>query len=212
MDPCAIGRDQIENGPVIRRIQEHLGLQVDGWPGDFTWKAIQDSLIGGTPGLLKPEIGSSFPNEDYSSMVDYYGQPGNKSNLVEFFSPFPMRLYSRNAPANVFKHWCHKKVKRSLEAVLDEILETFGLTWIQENGIDVFGGVYNDRSKRGGRSKSKHAWGVAIDINPSENGLNTPWPSKATMPIEVIEVFERHGWKSLARVIGRDAMHFEATS
>jgi hypothetical protein len=162
---------------------------------------------------MRPAEGpQKFPNEDYTSMVNYYGSPGSESNLVRFKMPYPMRLYSRNAPANMTSHRCHRKVKDSLERVLKDLLETYGIDWIVEHGLDVFGGIYNNRSKRGGTSKSKHAWGVAIDLNPAENGLHTPWPSKATMPIEAIETFENHGWKSLGRLIGRDAMHFEATT
>lgn len=207
MNPTAVGQDQIENGPAIRRVQAHLGLRTDGWPGDKTWEAIQKGL-----GIeVKPKT-SGFPNEDYAAMVAYYGQPGDESNLVRFRMPYPMRLYTRQAPANLRSHRCHRLVRSSLEAILEDFLETFGQDWITENGLDVFGGVYNNRTKRAGNSKSKHAWGVAIDLNPSENGLHTPWPSRATMPIEAVETFEKHGWKSLGRVIGRDAMHFEATS
>lgn len=210
MDPCAIGRDQLENASAIRRVQSALGLTVDGWPGDLTWSAIEKKI-----GLSAPSIAataSPWPNEDYASMVDFYGYPGDEGDLVRFAMPYPMRLYTRQAPPTLNSHRCHRKVKDSLEAVLEDLLGTFGLAWITEHGLDVFGGVYNNRSKRGGRSTSKHAWGVAIDLNPSENGLHTPWPKRATMPVGAIETFEKHGWKSLARVIGRDAMHFEATS
>lgn len=208
MSACSIGRDQVENRSAIIRVQNELGLAADGWPGDKTWAAIQ-SRLKIVP--VKP-ANSDFPNEDFRSMVDYYGQPGDESNLVMVDFPYPMRLYTRSAPATVTRHRAHKKVAASLKAVLQDLLDTYGIDWIREHGLDVFGGIYNNRSKRGSRSKSKHAWGVAIDLNPSENGLRTPWPSRAKMPEEAIEIFEKHGWKSLARVIGRDAMHFEATS
>lgn len=204
-----IGNDILANAALWRAIQRHLGLQDDAWPGDATVTSIATALGVNVPSR-EP---SKFPNEDYASMVAYYGRPGDESNLVRCRFPYPMRLYTRSAPANVTSHRCHRKVRDSLEAVLTDLLETYGRDWITEHGLDVFGGIYNDRSIRGGsHAKSKHAWGVAIDLNPAENGLHTPWPSRATMPVEAIETFERHGWKSLARVIGRDAMHFEATS
>lgn len=208
MSACAIGRDVQANAPAWRRIQNHLGLTADAWPGDETVTKIQEAL--GIQ-IVKP-ANRDFPNEDYRSMVDYYGQPGDESNLVRIDFPYPMRLYTRSAPANVTGHRCHKKVAESLKAVLQDLLDTYGIDWIREHGLDVFGGIYNNRSTRGGTSKSKHAWGAAIDLNPAENGLRTAWPTRATMPIEAIEIFEKHGWKSLARVMGRDAMHFEATS
>ncbi len=209
MNADKVGYDQIQNRSAIVRVQNKLGLYPDGWPGDKTWAAIQEALGVKIP--TPPVL--TFPNEDYRSMVNFYGQPGDESNLVRIKFPYPMRLYTRSAPANVTGHSCHNLVAESLVAVLTEILETYGLPWIQENGLDVFGGIYNDRNTRsGGHSKSKHAWGVAIDLNPAENGLYTPWTAKANMPHEAIEIFEKHGWKSLARVIGRDAMHFEATT
>lgn len=207
MNQLAIGQDQIENASAICRVQSHLGLVADGWPGDKTWAAIQAALD------ITPErTPSQWPNEDYASMVDFYGAPGAEGNLVRFSMPYPMRLYTRSAPATLNSHRCHRKVKDSLEAVLEDLLKTYGLAWITHHGLDVFGGCYNNRSKRGSQSRSKHAWGVAIDLAPAENGLHAPWPGQATMPIEAIETFEKHGWKSLARQIGRDAMHFEATS
>ena len=209
MNACSVGADQLENISAIKRIQSKLGLNPDGWPGDLTWTKIGRALGVEPLQDLKP---SGFPNEDYASMLDYYGRPGDESQLVRFRMPYSMRLYTRNAPATLSSHRCHRKVRDSLEGVLDHLLITYGLDWITENGLDVFGGVYNHRKKRSGRSLSKHSWGVAIDLNPAENALNTPWPSKATMPIEAVEAFEQFGWKSLGRLIGRDAMHFEATS
>jgi hypothetical protein len=213
MNAQAVGQDQIENASAIKRIQKHLGLKADGWPGDATWTAIHDALGIETPRVMTPPNDIPiFPNEDFASMVAYYGSPGDEGNLVRFKMPYPMRLYTRSAPANLTSHRCHRKVKDSLEAVLKDLLDSFGLPWITENGLDVYGGCYNFRKKRGGNSYSKHAWGVAIDLNPAENGLHDHWPTKANMPEEAIEVFERHGWKSLGRLIGRDAMHFEATT
>jgi hypothetical protein len=37
------------------------------------------------------------------------------------------------------------------------------------------------------------------------------WPTKATMPFEVIEIFAREGWTSGGAYWGYDAMHFQAT-
>ena len=71
---------------------------------------------------------------------------------------------------------------------------------------------------RRGTSLSRHSWGIAIDLNPDENTMQTPWkaerigqPGWATMPQEAIAVFEKHGWKSGAHAWGKDAMHFQAT-
>lgn len=210
---CKIGRDVVENAVAWKRVQKSLSLKVDGWPGDKTVLAIQQKLG------IATEVPSGFPTPDYSSMLAAYGRPGDETNLVRVNFPYAMRLYSRDAKANITSHRCHAAVAESLQRVLGDLLYTFGQEWITHHGLDVFGGIYNARKKRGGSSWSKHAWGVAIDLNPAENGLRTKWREDrigesgfANMPIQAIEIFEKHGWKSLARKIGRDAMHFEATS
>ena len=102
--------------------------------------------------------------------------------------------------------------------MLEELHRTYGADWLAFHGLDVFGGIYNYRTMRRGTSLSRHSWGIAIDLNPDENGMQTPWkaerigqPGWANMPQEAIAVFEKHGWKSGARAWSKDAMHFQAT-
>ena len=64
---------------------------------------------------------------------------------------------------------------------------------------------------RGGSRISTHAWGIAIDLAPNWNGNLMPWPTVATMPLEIMEIFAREGWLSAGAFWGRDAMHFQAT-
>jgi hypothetical protein len=52
---------------------------------------------------------------------------------------------------------------------------------------------------------------VAIDLDADRNGLHTAWPTRAHMPLRVIEVFAQHGWINLGATIGRDGMHFQMT-
>ena len=161
---------------------------------------------------------SSYPPaSDYASMVDYYGKPGDEFELVTFEFPYDMKL-AWDKSVTVTRSRCHRLIERPLLAALNELLNTYGIEWITKHGLDLFGGIYNDRNARGGSTKSKHAWGAAIDLNPSDNGNRTKWMQDeigekgfATMPIEAIEVFESHGFKSGARAWGRDAMHFQFT-
>jgi hypothetical protein len=67
------------------------------------------------------------------------------------------------------------------------------------------------RTQRGGSEPSKHSWGAAIDLDADRNGLHTAWPTRAHMPLRVIEVFAQHGWINLGATIGRDGMHFQMT-
>lgn len=155
------------------------------------------------------------PASDYRSMVKYYGKPGDESALTRINFPYPMRL-AWDTSVKVTRSRCHTRILQPLLAALQELLDTYGIDWIKRHGLDLFGGIYNNRNTRGGRTKSKHAYGAAIDLNPSANGNRTPWKAEmigkrgyGNMPLEAIIIFERHGFKSAARAWGRDAMHFE---
>ena len=107
---------------------------------------------------------------------------------------------------------CHKLVAANFEAVFKELLSIYGLPKIQELGIDLFGGCFNYRQMRGGTEWSRHAFGIAIDLDPSRNQLKETartarfaGPEYKTM----IDIFYKHGFKSLGREKDYDWMHFE---
>ena len=190
---------------------------LDGLMGAKTANAKADWLADRAEGL-KPLTPNSPPASDYHSMEAYYGQPGNEAALAKIIFPYPMRL-SWDKSVEVTSSRCHAKVVAPLLSALNELLETYGIDWIRKHGLDLFGGIYNDRNSRGGKTKSKHAWGAAIDLNPASNGNHTKWKADkigqkgyANMPLEAIVIFERHGFKSGGRAWGRDAMHFQFTT
>jgi len=161
---------------------------------------------------------AKLPADTTSALTAFYGKPSKGfPNLTTIELPYQMVLsWNRNQP--VSKISCHKKVSDSLLRILAAIESEFKRDGILEHGLHLYGGCYNHRRMRGGSSWSRHAWGIAIDINPDQNGLRTPWaedkvgqPGYATMPVKAIECFEKHGWKSYARSWGKDAMHFQAT-
>ncbi len=69
---------------------------------------------------------------------------------------------------------------------------------------------FNDRNKRGGTSKSEHAFGNAIDINPEQNPFHS---STTNMPANISELAARFGltWGGDWRPGHQDPMHFEWT-
>lgn len=181
-------------------------IGVDGWAGDETEAAWRAETGFADPA---PEV-EGWPLPDERSLIDFYGPPG-PSELVTIRLPYPMRL-AWDHSETVTRTRCHRKVAESLQAALEGILEHYGdVDAVAEARMDLYGGCYNKRPQRGGRAWSLHAWGAAIDLDPTRNRNLWPWPSKATMPVAVIEIFERLGWKSGARAWGRDAMHFQAT-
>jgi len=72
-------------------------------------------------------------------------------------------------------------------------------------------GTYNCRTVADTGEPSMHSWGAAIDIN-SAYGEYWLWPratSPGTMPPEIIEIFERHGFIWGGKWSHYDTMHFE---
>ena len=72
-------------------------------------------------------------------------------------------------------------------------------------------GTYNCRTVADTGEPSMHSWGAAIDINAaySEYWL---WPRAAlanTLPTEIIDIFERHGFIWGGKWSHYDTMHFE---
>lgn len=85
------------------------------------------------------------------------------------------------------------------------------LNELEQSGyrINSVGG-YNLRNKRGSRSPSEHAFGNAIDINPSKNPMGNKFITD--MPRNISDLAAKYGlswggdWKSV-----KDPMHFEWT-
>jgi hypothetical protein len=73
-------------------------------------------------------------------------------------------------------------------------------------------GTFNCRTVKDTGNRSMHAWGAAIDLNTrfSDYWL---WSPKATyrnrIPVEIVEIFERHGFIWGSKWGHFDTMHFE---
>lgn len=147
-----------------------------------------------------------------NEIIDKYGKPNqNGTYLVSIKLPYPMRLaWDKNTKVNTMR--CHKLVAQNFTNVFNELLKVYGLSKIQELGIDLFGGCFAFRAMRGGSDYSRHSWGIAIDLHPEANGLKTPY-SKALFSKpeyeELHEIFEKHGFINLGKQKGYDAMHWE---
>ncbi len=146
-------------------------------------------------------------------LITKYGKPtqDGKDYLVSIALPFPMRLaWDKNT--KVTKMRCHKLIAQKLSNALLEILQVYGLPKIQELGIDLFGGCFNFRAMRGGSDWSRHAWAVAIDLDPERNQLKeTSKTARFARPEykPMIDIFYKHGFVSLGREKNYDWMHFE---
>lgn len=183
--------------------------KIDGWAGAKT-RAAFDLALNTASAASNPTIQSMpWPEPDERSLRAFYGEPG-EGNLVTISLPYPMVL-AWDHSTTVTRTRCHRLVARSLTGRLEAIRDHCGPGGLIDARMHLFGGVYNYRQQRGGQALSLHAWGAAIDLDPKHNAFRSPWPAEATMPLDVIRIFEADGWKSGARAWGRDAMHFQAT-
>ena len=180
----------------IKAIQSKVGTKPDGFWGPKSIAACQAYLRSFMP---KPH---PFPATDQASLTKFYGAAGDESKLVNM----PVGgIDVRYDGKRVKTIRCHAKVERSLGRIIAELSES------HPHVLWTYAGCYNNRPMRGGSTPSLHARGAAIDFWPELNGNSTHWPTAATMPLSVMEIFARHGWLSAGAFWGRDAMHFQAT-
>lgn len=220
----AINMSAERNRQGLMYVQRQLGIPADGQWGPQTKEAF-DRLVGAgkepsnsehmqppaTHEVAKKQptktVGQ-IPQDDYESIVEVYGFPG--TNLAMFQCPYPLRLAWE--PSTVItKFTCHKLCIPDLTSIFQDIINLYGsLGRVKAARMDLFGGCYAMRDMRGSNNISRHSWGIAVDLDPDQNGLFAKKPP-ATMPDDVIDIFQKHGWKSGGRAWGRDYMHFQRT-
>lgn len=176
----------------------------DGFWGPKSVQACQRHLRS-----LMPVI-NPWPKTDQGSLTAFYGKPGDESKLVLVKVPCTIKVKYleteiRGPGCEDDVIYCHHKVADSLIRILTDIGK------INPGILLKFAGCYNNRNMRNGSLPSLHARGAAVDLDPANNGNLVHWPSKATMPLEVMECFAREGWIPAGAFWLRDAMHAQAT-
>lgn len=156
-----------------------------------------------------------------SELDQFYGDPRGVKNptvvnpvwLVDnlgWVTP-PGPMFYEGKPVRRFQ--AHRRVVDSLRGVLEEIWIKAGQhpDTLREWGADQFGGCYNYRLKRGGKTLSCHAYGAAIDLDPARNGHHDATPH-FTPDHPVVQAFKAAGWVWGGDWTGSsvDAMHFQA--
>ena len=144
-----------------------------------------------------------------------YGEPGDLDNFVVIDLPYPMRI-AWDTKAVVKRMQCHKLAANPFKAVFSDLLAHYGLPELQRLGIDLFGGCVNIRKMRGSTIRwSRHAWGIAIDLDPARNGLKTKKPIAQFSKAEykpMLDIFAKHGFVGYGPAKDYDWMHFELAS
>lgn len=97
---------------------------------------------------------------------------------------------------------CHRNIVKQLAGALAE-LETRGLAHLVDP--DDYEGCHHPRLVAPGGSLSRHAWGIALDLNAGEN----PTGAASTQDPRLVETFTRWGFTWGGFWLVPDAMHVE---
>lgn len=149
-------------------------------------------------------------------IINKYGKPNETGAgyLTTIQLPYPMRL-AWDLDTKVTRMSCHKLAAEKFLDVFNDLLAEYKMAEIERLGIDLFGGCFNYRKMRGGSSWSKHAWGIAVDLDPARNKLKeTAKTARFARPEyqKMIDVFYKNGFINLGIEKGYDFMHFELRS
>lgn len=154
---------------------------------------------------------NAWPLERQDALTAFYGPPG-ETRLVSIDLPYPLRL-SWDLGTVVHRTRCNAKVNDSLGRVLAAVLAHYGADTVRKLRLDVFGGGYALRDKRGGSTMSTHAWGIAFDFDPEHNQLKwNATRARFAQPEYAAwwRCWEDEGWVSLGRTRNYDWMHVQA--
>jgi hypothetical protein len=154
-------------------------------------------------------------------MNAFYGDPDvnndgapdlqwEQRNLTKILPPY--QLYYNTKPVKLIT--CHRLVANSLNRCLTVIGAEFDEEERAKYELDVFGGVYNFRAKRGNpESLSIHSWAAAIDLSPRINAFRVRYGSVPNMmPARVVEIFRAESWTWGGPWRNADGMHFQAAA
>ena len=124
-----------------------------------------------------------------------YGDPNLQRAMILW--DVPTNLEIGIIPKRIY---CNRDMVQPLSQAFQNLISTGHV-----DELKTWDGCFNIRKKRGLASQSLHSWGIAIDVNAFENGLNkTPKLSAGFVKCFTDAGFNWGGnWKRL------DGMHFE---
>lgn len=186
-----------------QQIQRKVGVRPDGVPGPVTAAAVAEAL-----GIEAPVSSAShrWPRDTTAEMVAFYGQPGTGHTQIV---P-PYQLYYEGRPLQ--RITVHQKIAEPVMRVLSRVLDEYGAENIRNLRLDVFDGCYNDRAKRGGTSRSVHAYAAALDFAAEWNPMHADHKTALFARPEYegwFRAWEAEGAVSLGRARDFDYMHVQ---
>lgn len=182
-----------------------------------------------------------WPNQNAEALNKFYGNPDvnedgrpdaawESKNIIRIVPPYTLYYPIEDENKKIIKRQkvlktisVHKKCADSLMRVLTNIGTKIPPEAIKRHELDICGGVYNFRLKRGGRTLSTHSWGCAIDLSHLINYFgkkykrSSVWGERSPrndimMPLEVQKMFKAEGWTWGGLWSTPDGMHFQAAN
>lgn len=130
------------------------------------------------------------------------GRPNGLNQIISTFGQPGTNQVTTKMPAGpggkMIDVTCNAKIADKMKGAFEEI-KARGLS----DQIHSFDGCFVNRDKRGGSGKSTHAWGIAFDVNASENPQGSTWQTEGQR--QLAQVFEKYGFHQ----IPNDPMHFQ---
>jgi hypothetical protein len=135
-----------------------------------------------------------------TNCIEKYGLPNvemERSFMVLYNVPKAILNSISTLPSRIY---CNLDLVAPLEQALRNIINR-GL----EAEVKTWDGCFNIRKKRGLKTWSLHAWGIAIDINAAWNGLG----KEPQMSQELVKCFTDAGFHWGGNWKRKDGMHFQ---
>lgn len=163
-----------------------------------------------------------------TQIIEKFGQPGDAKNLTVIVYPYPLIL-DWDTTKSISKVTCHKLIAQPLLDAEKKILGHYGLSKIQELGINQYAGCFNHRPKRGCETQyaaaiergdfdeackylSTHSWAIAFDKDADRNKLNENHKTARFARPEykpMLDIYYEYGFINYGREKDFDWMHTE---
>jgi len=204
----------------VRAFQRVNNLRVDGVVGPKTRAKLWPEPMPQRDADTVPSwLPAGHPGNNWPAQRDcpsFFGAVG--SNQTRCVLPYVMRIaWSKQQTVKSFE--CHMKVKDSIQSIFAEIMKAYDVNSRKALGLNLFGGCLNVRKMTGGSNWSMHAWGIAVDIDPSRNEFTSRRePSRPGHPHAKMadpeydkywQIVESTGAVSLGRHSNIDWMHWQ---
>lgn len=125
-----------------------------------------------------------------------YGPPAADNKCMTLWD-VPEELEIGVIPKRIY---CNKDLVKPLEKAFKALVKSGAVSELK-----TWDGCFNIRKIRGGNSMSLHSWGLAIDVNAFENGLNI----EPKLSPKFVKCFTDAGFDWGGVWTRRDGMHFQ---